>query len=84
MAKLHKKIIRLLQHHLADLHDALDDLPGGRVSGVIISSSFKSLPHQKRQELLHAILQRELTGDEFAGVGPIAALTPDEANVKAV
>ena len=46
MAYLHKKIIRVLQPHLKDLHDALEDLPGGRVSGVVVSSTFTSMSLQ--------------------------------------
>ena len=84
MAKLHKRIISALRPHLHDLQDALDDLPGGRISGIIVSSSFHSLSHQARQDKLHDILSRELTPDELSAVGAIAALTPAEANVKAV
>jgi acid stress-induced BolA-like protein IbaG/YrbA len=83
MAKLHKKIIDALRSHLRDVEDALDDLPGGRVSGVIVSSSFNALSHQARQDKLYAILQRELTPAELSAVGAIAALTPAEAKVKA-
>jgi acid stress-induced BolA-like protein IbaG/YrbA len=84
MGKLHQKIIRVLQPHLRDLQDALEDLPGGRVSGVIVSSSFNALSHQARQDKLNAILRRELTAAELAAVGAIAALTPAEASVKAI
>jgi len=66
------------------LQDALDDLPGGRVSGVIVSSSFNSLSYQARQKKLNTILSRELTAAELSAVGAIAALTPAEANVKAI
>jgi hypothetical protein len=84
MAQLHKKIIRLLRSHLKDLQDALEDLPGGRVSGVVISSTFNSMNHQLRQEKLNMILKDGLTAHEFSAVGAIAALTPAEATVKAV
>lgn len=83
MAQLRKKIIRVLRPHLRDLQDALEDLPDGRVSGVIISSTFNSLDHQARQKKLNAILDRELTAHELSSVGVIAALTPAEADVKA-
>jgi hypothetical protein len=84
MAKLHEKIIGVLQPHLLDLQDALDDLPGGRVSGVVVSSTFNSMTHQARQAKLNAILKRGLTADELSAVGAIAALTPVEATVKAI
>jgi hypothetical protein len=84
MAQLHKKIIHLLQPHLKDLQDALEDLPGGRVSGVIVSSTFNSMNHQLRQEKLNTILKGGLTATELSAVGAIAALTPAEATVKAI
>jgi hypothetical protein len=84
MGKLRQKIIRVLRPELHDLQDALDDLPGGRVSGVIISSSFNSLSYQSRQKKLNGILSRALTAAELSAVGAIAALTPAEANVKAI
>jgi acid stress-induced BolA-like protein IbaG/YrbA len=84
MAKLHQKIIRVLRPHLHNLQDALEDLPGGRVSGIIVSSSFNSLSYQARQEKLNALLSRELTAAELSAVGAIAALTPAEASVKAI
>lgn len=83
MVKLHKKIIDVLRPRLDDLQDALEDLPGGRVSGVVVSSSFESMDYQSRQEKLNAILRRELTPAELSAVGAIAALTPAEASVKA-
>ena len=84
MGKLHQKLIRVLRPHLADLQDALDDLPGGRVSGVIVSSSFNSTSYQARRKKLNGILSRELTAAELSAVGAIAAPTPAEANVKAI
>jgi hypothetical protein len=83
MAQLHKKIIRVLQPHLKDLQDALEDLPGGRVSGIVISSTFNAMNHQSRQDKLSTILKSGLTAAELSAVGAIAALTPAEATVKA-
>ena len=84
MAQLHKKIISLLQQHLKDLRDALEDLPGGRISGVVVSSTFNSMNHQLRQDKLNTILRGGLTADELSAVGAIAALTPAEATVKGI
>ena len=84
MARLRQKVVRVLRQQFRDLHDALEDLPGGRVSGVVISSAFRSMDHQSRQEKLDAALRRGLTAEELAAVGAIAALTPAEANVKAI
>src|SRR4051794_10680893 len=82
MAQLHKKVIALLRPHLRSLKDALEDLPGGRVSGVIISPSFESLSYQQRQAKLDGILKAGLSADELLKVGAIAALTPAGAEVK--
>jgi len=76
MAQLHKKIIRVLQPHLKDLQDALEDLPGGRVSVVVVSSTFNSMNHQLGQDKLNTILRRGLSADELSAIGAIAALTP--------
>lgn len=84
MGRLHQKVIRALKSHLQDLQDALEDLPSGRVSGVVISPTFTSMNYPSRQGKLKTILSRELTADEFSAVGAIAALTPAEANVKAI
>jgi len=66
------------------LQDALEDLPGGRVSGVIVSSAFNSMSHQLRQDKLIRILKDGLTDDELSALGAIAALTPAEVTVKAI
>jgi len=79
-----QKKIRVLRPHLKDLQDALEDLPGGQVSGIVVSSTFNSKNHQSRQEKLNAILKSGLTADELSAVGAIAALTPAEATVKAI
>ena len=84
MGRLHQKIIRVLRPQLRDLQDALEDLPGGQVSGVVVSSAFSAMDHQARQKKLNAILKSGLTADELSSVGAIAALTPTEAKVKAV
>lgn len=84
MAQLRQKVIRALQQQLDDFQDALEDLPGGRISGVVVSSSFDSMDHQSRQEKLSRILHRALTKQEISSLGAIAALTPAEANVHAM
>jgi hypothetical protein len=79
---LHTKIIHILRQELPDFDHALDKLPGGRVSGVVISSAFNSMDHRKRQDKLWRILKRGLNAEELESVGAIAALTPEEATVK--
>ena len=73
-----------MRPHLKDLQDALEDLPGGRVSGVIVSSTFNSMSHRSRQDKLNTILKNGLTDAELSALGAIAVLTPAEATVKAI
>jgi hypothetical protein len=84
MADLRKKIISVLSKRFAAPVDALEEVkPTGRITGVLISASFKGLDHDVRQKRLTKILEEELTKDELAKVGPIALLTPAEAKVGA-
>lgn len=80
---LYKKVIGLLERELPDFDHALEKLPGGRVSGVVISSAFDKLSHPKRQKLLQDVFRRGLDEAELSAVGAIATLTPSEASVKA-
>ena len=84
MGKLHQKVIRVLRQHLGDVTDALDEVEEtGQLTGVVISKAFKKLDHKKRQNLLWQALGEGLTLPEQSHVGPIATLTPAEANVRA-
>jgi len=76
-------VIHVLRENLNDVQDVLDDLPGHRISGVVVSSSFKQLDHRARQARVMKLLKQNLTADEFQSVGAIALLTPAEASVKA-
>ncbi len=82
MAKLHKKVVAVLKEKLSNLEDALEDLPGGRVSGVVVSPSFNSMDHRLRQKKLGEILKKGLDPAELSLVGAIAALTPAEAHLE--
>lgn len=85
MGKLHKKVIRVIRERFKDAEDALDEVRStGRVLGVIVSRSFEGLDFGERQERLNKLLRRKLTPKEFADVGPIAVLTPAEADGKAL
>jgi len=83
LAKLHKKIISVLRQRWPDVVDALDDVQGThRVTGVIITKAFNGLSHEVRQQRLWKLLNKSLTADDAENVGPIATLTPAEANTK--
>ena len=59
----------------------LRDLPGERVLGYVVSSEFTGKQHAVRQRRLDSILARALSDDELLRLGPIATLTPQEADV---
>jgi hypothetical protein len=85
MGKLHKKVIRVLRRRFGDVRDALEEVQStGRVTGVVIAGAFDGLDFDERQLRLSKALQDSLTPQEQADVGPIAVLTPAEADVKAM
>jgi len=76
-------MIQVLRQRWPDVVDALDDVRGSHsVTGVIITKAFDGLSHEVRQQRLWNLLNRSLTPDEVAEIGPIATLTPSEANPK--
>ena len=85
MAKLHKKVIGILRRHFGKVTDLLEDVDStGRVLGAVVSPVFKGMDFDERQRRLSAALEAGLTPEEEQNVGPIAALTPAEASVKAM
>jgi len=85
MDKLRKKVIRVLRRRFGDVTDALEQVEStGRVTGVVVSSAFNGLSDKERQVRLWQAIEDGMTPREQADVGPIAALTPAEANVKAM
>jgi Ni,Fe-hydrogenase maturation factor len=85
MGKLHRKVIRVLRKHFGPVRDALEEVEeNGGVTGIIISAAFNRMDFDERQRRLSKVLQESLTPQEEAIVGPIAALTPAEADVKAM
>jgi hypothetical protein len=84
MATLHKKVIQVLRREFGKVTDALEQVPStGRVTGVIISPAFNKLDDGARQRRLARALKAGLTKEEESNVGPIAVLTPAEADAKA-
>jgi len=76
-------MIQALRQRWPDVVDAVDDVDGGYgVTGVIISRAFNGLDHDVRQKRLWSVLNKALTSGELEQIGPIATLTPAEANVK--
>ena len=53
----------------------------GRVLGSVITSAFRGLDHDARQQRVWKYLEDALTPEEMQHVGPIVTLTPAEANI---
>ena len=85
MDRLRKKVMKVLRNRFGRVRDALEQVEStGRVTGAIISPAFNGIDFDERQDRLLRALKDELTPEEEANVGPIAALTPAEADVKAM
>ncbi len=62
--------------------DALEIMREHRIFGIVIDPVFSTLDHPDRQKLIWTALERQLSPMELALVGPIAALSPDEAELR--
>jgi len=72
-----------LRKSFGEVEDLLEDVPGGRITGVVVSPAFQRLDFKARQKKLADALQKGLTAQDLAKVGVIAALTPREASLNA-
>ena len=80
--KLIAKIEKALHTELEDFQSGLlRNMPGERVLGYVVSSDFSGKQHSARQRRLDAILKQALTEEELLRLGPIATLTPQEADI---
>ena len=57
---------------------------GNRVSGSIVSESFRGKGDFRRQEMIRDALDAATGGQSFSAVGTLLAYTPDEWDVDAV
>lgn len=77
-----KKLNAVLGAELREFRSGLETGPANsRAFGFVVSADFSGLDHGRRQRRLRAILDRSLTESELARVGPIATLTPAEADI---
>ncbi len=81
MASLVEKLTEALQTALKEAELHLEELPGDRVGGMIVSPDFSDLDHQARQKKLKEIVE-SLPAELALRVGPITALTPAEWSVE--
>lgn len=82
MAQLREKVMSALRAALADAADLLEQTASGRVTGVVVSRAFDGRSHEERQQMIAAALNSALTVDELSDLGPIVAMTPNEAHVQ--
>lgn len=54
---------------------------GAKISGSIISPTFRSMPDSQRQRLLWDALDAEYSPDSVQRVGSLLAFTPDEWDI---
>jgi hypothetical protein len=75
-------VIGVLRDEWGDVVDGLQTVPGSRrVMGVVISRKFNRRNHQRRQQLLWTTLGKRLSKTDLDRLGPIAALTPADAEL---
>jgi len=81
-AQLIQKIERALGRELLEFKSGIQrGLRSERVIGFVVSKEFTGQDHVSRQNRLQSILRQALTPDELLHIGPIATLSPEEANV---
>lgn len=82
MASLLDQVTKILSDRFADFDHHLEKVPGtDRITGFIISSSFRGKDDDKRQKTLWRELQANLSDTDMLRIGAIVAMTPEEAAV---
>jgi hypothetical protein len=80
MATVDTKLIRLLRREFSDLKRHLHvDRRQQSIVGYVVSPDFDRWTYAERQKRLWSVLTRNLDEAEMHWIGPIAALTPAEA-----
>ena len=81
MASL-RQVTRILRARFKEFDHHLERVAGtNRITGFIISSSFRGKDDDHRQKMLWKELQANLSDAELLRIGPIVAMTPEEAAV---
>lgn len=74
-----QKVIDALQSAFPGIEVQLDEIPGERISGMVIWAGFAALDQVDRQNRIRAALKKEL-GAEVTQVGVLLTYTRDEIN----
>jgi hypothetical protein len=78
MGSLQEKLTRLIQQHLPESACDLETLPGGRVSGHVVSSRFEGQSFEDRRQVWRCFVEAHLESDEQARVSTVFFYTPAE------
>ena len=82
MVALIDRVSTVLQDDLADFKSYLERIPGTkRITGFVVSSVFRGKDDALRQRLLWKLLEENLSDRDLQEVGPIVAMTPEEASL---
>lgn len=87
MEALEEKLKRLLEANLADGVADLETLPGGKVSGNVVSSEFEDKDFDERRKRIREVLadcvkKNELADEEVLKISLFLTFTPDEWSVQ--
>ncbi len=78
-----QQIVAALRAELPAINvDALGERQAGRVYGVVIDQAFAELDHPERQAIIWDALKKHIPIPELNLVGPISALSPEEAELR--
>ncbi len=82
MAALLNQVTKVLADRFADFDHHLQKVrETGRITGFIISTSFRGKDDNKRQDMLWNELRAKLPSEDLLRIGAIVAMTPEEAEI---
>jgi len=62
--------------------EALAQRQANRIYGIVVDQAFADLDHPDRQEVIWSALKKQIPVAELSLVGPISALSPEEAELR--
>lgn len=79
------QVIEALRGRLPDIVNHLENVSETEhVTGYVISEVFDGLDYREQQDLLWGVLEQKLSAEQLKNVGPIATLTPTDAELGAM
>lgn len=78
-----RQVIAALRAAFPDVDvSSVEQIENRHVLGIVVSKAFDRRDHLQRQRLIRKALAKSLGKDGFSNVGPLAALTPAEAEIR--